>query len=505
MSSLTLATLGTVFLLALVHVLTLLFKRVVWWNKLGKLPTLRERAWPLVGHLYLFPKEVGKVYFHWMQLMLTSSRFLKQKFLVFWLSSVPICAIVRPEAAEVVLKSNSLLDKPSTYKNSVTWLGDGLVFSTGKKWRTRRRLLTPSFHFKILEDFLDVMNEQADVFVDKIRELEDRGEVDLIQKVVLCTLDIICETAMGIRVGVQGDEDHYYLRALERMAEINRIKVSKPLYNINFILNMTPLGWEQQRCNKVLQKFTRDIIDRRVAEHNDEPAGVQTKGKKLAFLDMLMSARTESGDKLTSEDLQEEVDTFMFAGHDTNAMALSWTLYLLGRYPEVQRKLLEEVERVFPSSSPQHVTTRHLSQLTYMDQVIKEAMRLFPPVSMIGRHLRESCEIDGYRIPKDTICYVMIFIMHRNPEVWGVDVKDFKPERFSKENSVGRHPFAFVPFSAGPRNCIGQRFAMMEQKVILSKFVKNFSVETSVKEEDLDISIGLITKPMNLTYKVLDR
>ena len=197
----------------------------------------------------------------------------------------------------------------------------------------------------------------------------------------------------------------------------------------------------------------------------------------------------------------------MFAGHDTNATALIWTLYLLGRHHDVQEKLRAEVDLVFPgdtSTTAPVLTSENLSQLTYMEMVIKESMRMFPPVSMIGRQLSDRCHIDGHEVPAGTIVYVMIYAIHRNPELWEA-AGEFRPERFSKENSVGRHPFAFVPFSAGPRNCIGQRFAIYEQKVLLTKFLKRVRVRTSVPEERLEINQGLVTRPVNVEYRITKR
>lgn len=471
-----------------------------WVYKVMRLPTLSKRALPLLGHLYLLPKEIGKVYFKWMMIMLDSARETGKKFIVFWLSSVPVCFIVHPDAAETLLKSNTLINKPKTYE-AVSWLGDGLVLSKGSKWFHRRRLITPSFHFKILDDFLHVMNEQADIFVSNLTKLKDYSNVDLVHLLTVCTLDIICETAMGIQIKAQENTDHHYVRTLERVAEINTEKFKNPLYNINAIFRRTKLGREMEQRSTDLQSFTKDIIKHRLKENEKKCA---VKGKRQAFLDMLMNATDENGNRLTIDDLQEEVDTFMFAGHDTNATAMIWTLYLLGQHPEVQKKLQQEVDEVFADEESIKVTSGHLGKLKYMEMVIKESLRLFPPVSMIGRCIHEDAVIDGHKIPANTIVYVMIYVMHRNPDIWKCP-NDFNPERFSKENSVGRHPFAFVPFSAGPRNCIGQRFAMYEQKVILTKFLKYFNVFTKVKQEDLEISIGLVTRPIDLFYVISKR
>ena len=223
----------------------------------------------------------------------------------------------------------------------------------------------------------------------------------------------------------------------------------------------------------------------------------------MAFLDVLINSQTEDGKRLTLRDLQDEVDTFMFAGHDTNATSLIWTLYLLGRNPEAQERLQREVDEVFAGADTT-VTSDNLAQLTYTEMVIKESMRLFPPVSMVLRKLSEDAFIDGCWVPKGTTCRVMIYAIHRNPELWQ-EPGEFRPERFDRENSCGRHAFAFLPFSAGPRNCIGQRFAMYEQKVLLAKFVKKFSVRTNVDEGELKINMGLVTRPVNVVYEITNR
>ncbi len=257
---------------------------------------------------------------------------------------------------------------------------------------------------------------------------------------------------------------------------------------------------------RVLNKFTRDIIKQRLAEKaTSKEEEIKTDSRRrLAFLDMLISNFSE--EKMTLDDLQEEVDTFMYAGHDTNAISLSWTLYLLGRHPDVQRKVQAEVDAIFGDDETIEVDADHLGRMNYTEQVIKESLRLFPPVPMVLRKLPEDVEMDGHLIPAGTTCSVMIFAMHRNPEVWPRP-DSFEPERFDKTNpdASSRHPFAFVPFSAGPRNCIGQRFAMFEQKLLLAHLMRSFHVTTHVAESELSVSMGLITRPIGLLYSIKPR
>jgi len=474
-------------------------------NKISELPTLPQRTYPLVGHLYLFNKDIYAVYFRWMRVMLKAALSTGRKSLIFWFGPSPEYVIMHPSGAETLLKSQVLINKPSLYKRALPWLGDGLVLSSGSKWFRRRRLITPSFHFKILDGFLAVMNEQADIFVAKLDKFRNKSDVDMINTITLCTLDIICETAMGVRIEAQANIGHHYVEALEEISEINLRKFKKPWKLIDFLFNLTKEGRKSRHLISVLQEFTHEIIQSRLDTYargdvSNEPAN---RHKRMAFLDVLINSQTEDGKRLTLRDLQDEVDTFMFAGHDTNATSLIWTLYLLGRNPEAQERLQREVDEVFAGADTT-VTSDNLAQLTYTEMVIKESMRLFPPVSMVLRKLSEDAFIDGCWVPEGTTCRVMIYAIHRNPELWQ-EPGEFRPERFDRENSCGRHAFAFLPFSAGPRNCIGQRFAMYEQKVLLAKFVKKFSVRTNVDEGELKINMGLVTRPVNVVYEITNR
>ncbi|KAK1341777.1 hypothetical protein QTO34_016526 [Cnephaeus nilssonii] len=211
----------------------------------------------------------------------------------------------------------------------------------------------------------------------------------------------------------------------------------------------------------------------------------------------------DEGNKLSHEAIREEVDTFMFEGHDTTAAGINWALYLLGCYPEVQKKVDNELDEVF-GNSDRHVTLEDLKKLKYLECVIKETLRIFPSVPIIARELNEDCDVGGYNITKGSQLLIIPYALHRDPKYFP-DPEEFKPERFFPENSTGRHPYAYVPFSAGPRNCIGQRFAMMEEKVILSCILRHFWVESNQKREELGLAGELILRPTNGIWIKLKR
>jgi len=209
----------------------------------------------------------------------------------------------------------------------------------------------------------------------------------------------------------------------------------------------------------------------------------------MAFLDVLLSSKTEDGKGLSTEGIVDEVNTFLVAGHETTAGGLLWLLFALGHHLDVQERLYEEITGIT------EITAESLKQLTYMDQVIKESQRLMPVVPFTGRHLTEPVDFgDGCVIPTGTSVLIPIYSIHRHPGYWK-NPDTFDPDRFSTENSIGRHPFSFIPFAAGKRNCIGQKFAWQEMKVVLATFLRSFSVVSHQLIDEVELEVKATMKP----------
>ncbi|KXJ16750.1 Cytochrome P450 4c3 [Exaiptasia diaphana] len=255
------------------------------------------------------------------------------------------------------------------------------------------------------------------------------------------------------------------------------------------------------------------IIDDRINERlsssrkDEKPQVDEFTGKRkrrpLAFLDLLLNAYDDG--EIDKEGVREEVDTFMFEGHDTTAAAMSWAIFMLGHHPEVQQKAQEEVDAFF-ESRPETLTVESLKDLKYLECVIKEALRLYPSVPFFARELTEDFTIDGVAVPKGTTVGTATFALHTNPKVWP-DPYKFDPDRFLPENSQGRHPYAYVPFSAGPRNCIGQKFAILEEKMVLAYVLRHFNVKSEHSPDDMKVCAEIVTRPkdsimMSLTPRI---
>lgn len=183
-----------------------------------------------------------------------------------------------------------------------------------------------------------------------------------------------------------------------------------------------------------------------------------------------------------------------FQGHDTTSAAISWTLFLIGADPVIQQKVIDELDEIMCGDRTRSPTMKELLDMKYLECCIKEALRLYPSVPLIARHIREEVKIDNYTIPVGTTAMIVTYMLHRNPEIYPKP-EQFNPDRFLPENCKGRHPYAYIPFSAGPRNCIGQKFAILEEKAVISTVLRRFKIESVDRREDLTLLGELILRP----------
>ncbi|KAG8453723.1 hypothetical protein GDO86_000375 [Hymenochirus boettgeri] len=313
--------------------------------------------YPLVGDaLYLKPN--GGDFF--LQVIEFTESFRSQPLLKLWIGPIPFIIVYHAETVEPILSTSKHMDKAYSYKFLHPWLGKGLLTSTGKKWRSRRKMITPTFHFAILSEFLEVMNEQSSILVEKLKKRVDGNSFNCFMDITLCALDIISETAMGRKIHAQSNRDSEYIQAIYEMSDIIQRRQKMPWLWPDFVYSWLSDGKKHKRNLKILHSFTDKAILERVEEIKKmgaEKQGVCSNSdldkpkKRSAFLDMLLMAIDESGNKLSYTDIREEVDTFMFEGHDTTAAALNWSLFLLGSHPEAQQQVQNELNEVFGSAS----------------------------------------------------------------------------------------------------------------------------------------------------------
>lgn len=446
---------------------------------------------------------------HLFQLSAGFSRiYQKHGILRFYDATHPILVVFKADPVEDVLASNTILKKGHEYDLLGPWLGTGLLTSSGSKWRSRRKLLTPAFHFRILEDFLPAVNDQSNVLVRKLGELGKDCSCDIVPLITLCALDIICDTIMGYTINAQSNEHSDYVQAIQVLGHSFTRRIESPLYWIDAIFRLSKPGRLFHQKIGELHQFTLKVIRERkgellscpelresLEETSSESDIYGMKGKtRKPFLDILLREHIKDPENFTEEDVREEVDTFMFEGHDTTAMGMSWALYLIGLYSEHQELIHQELDAIFGTNQTRPITSEDLKQMKYMECCLKESQRLYPSVPFITRKCEQDVIIAGRKLPKGADIQVGIYNLHRDPEVFPKP-EEFIPDRFLPENVTGRHPFAFVPFSAGPRNCIGQRFAMMEEKVVIANILRNYKLVSLHHRDKIRVNAELVLRP----------
>jgi cytochrome P450 family 4 len=326
---------------------------------------------------------------------------------------------------QLVLSSTKHLAKSRVYSYLNQWLGTGLLTSTGEKWHSRRKILTPAFHFDILQQFVATFNDETDKLVRVLEENCGKAPVNVVPIVTNFTLQSIGETAMGFKNAKE--EDHLqYKKAVYRIGKIILSRLSRPWLHVHAFYKLSSLGREEQHVVKILRNFTNNIILRR----EEDTIGGPSK-KRLAMLDLLLATKRD-GVKIDYEGIREEVDTFMFEGHDTTSMAISFILLTLANQPHAQTRVFDEILQVVGPTN--HPTFHDLQALRYTERCIKECLRLFPSVPFISRRAGEDFRTTtGYDIPKDTIMHIHIFDIHRNPVLYP------DPLKFVERSTIGKN------------------------------------------------------------------
>ncbi|XP_008320917.1 cytochrome P450 4T8 [Cynoglossus semilaevis] len=382
--------------------------------------------------------------------------------------------VYHPEYVKALLSSTEPKDDVG-YRFSIPWIGNGLLVSSGPRWFRNRRLLTPGFHYDILKAYVKVMSDTTATMLKKWESYTKSEEsFELFEHVSLMTLDTIMKCAFSYSSNCQTESGtNEYIKAVYELSYLISRRLRVFPYHSDLIFHLSPSGYRYRKACKIAHNHTEEVIKKRkeTLKGEKELESIQSK-RNLDFLDILLCARDESHIGLSDEEIRAEVDTFMFEGHDTTASGISFIFYCLACHPEHQTKCREEITEVL-----QHKDTidwDDLNRIPYTTMCIKEALRLYPPVPGIARKLTKPMTFfDGVTVPAGCNVSLSMFAIHRNPAVWE-NPHVFDPLRFLPENVAKRSPHSFVPFSAGPRNCIGQNFAMNEMKVVVALTLKRY-------------------------------
>ncbi|KAM9688576.1 cytochrome P450 4A11-like isoform 1-T2 [Trichechus inunguis] len=399
-----------------------------------------------------------------------------------------------PDYAKVILgRPDPKSHEP--YRFLVPWIGYGLLLLNGQTWFQHRRMLTPAFHYDILKTYVRIMADSVQIMLDKWEKLITQDPyVEFFEHVSLMTLDTIMKCAFSYQGSIQLDRNsHSYIQAVGNLNKLICSRLRNAFYQSDFIYRLTPDGRLSHYACQVAHQHTEQVIKLRKADLQKEGEMEKIRRKRhLDFLDILLCAKMENGHSLSDQNLKAEVDTFMFEGHDTTASGISWILYALAMHPKHQQACREEIQSLLGDGA--FITWDHLNRMPYTTMCIKEALRIYPPVPNISRVLSKPITFpDGRSLPKGIRVTLNIYSLHHNPKVWS-NPEVFDPSRFAPGSA--QHSHAFLPFSAGSRNCIGKQFAMNELKVAVALTLLRF--ELSLDPTRLPIPVPeIVLKSMN--------
>lgn len=383
-----------------------------------------------------------------------------------------IVLVGSPDLVDSVLRSDSYRKASVAREMLSDLLGEGLLLAEGDSWQTQRRLVQPAFSRDNVLSYADVMTSRAVEYRDTLEEGDVYDVGDLMRRV---TFQILLDALFGTDI----DYEQWNLReSFQHILEPGRPLKQPVAYAVP---KWVPLPmW--RRYNKAIAHFEA-VIAELVAE-------ARARADERADLLSALVTATEDDEQLTDKQLRDEVMTLLFAGHETTATALTFTLHLVGEHDHVERKLVEELDSVLDGSPP---TMADLSELSYTERVIRESMRLFPPVPGVAREPTSSVMLDGYHIDAGTTVAPSQWVIHRDPDLYD-DPLTFDPDRWQRTPVEDRHRFAYFPFGGGPRRCIGDDFAMIESQILLATFLQSHTFEPAT-DEPLDPSVSIVTKP----------
>ena len=366
-----------------------------------------------------------------------------------------------PDHFKHVLLDNHRNYQRNQFFNSIimNFVGLNLFTSDGDDWLSRRRLMQPAFHRQRIGGFGMLMTTATSAMLDRWQAGPDGRRLEMDQEMMALTLQVAGQALFSVDLHGEASELGEAFTALSEYV------------NYRFGHPFAPPRFVPTRANRRLAAASR-VLDRRIQAMIAERR--QNKEERGDLLDMLMAARdADTGEGMSDEKLQSEIAVMMFAGHETTAAALTWALYLLSQSPAALAKLRAELDSALNGRVP---TVADLPNLPYNRMVMDEALRLYPPALGVTRQSIGPDVVGGYPIPAGAGVSLIFNNVHRDPRFWD-DPERFDPERFTPDRSASRPAFAYLPFGAGPRLCIGNQFALTEAQVVLAGITQRFDLE----------------------------
>ncbi|XP_053691288.1 cytochrome P450 4c21-like [Sabethes cyaneus] len=397
-----------------------------------------------------------------------------------WLFHIPLICTSDPDMIQKILTSPQCVQKPHFY--DILKFEFGLLVAHSDVWKRQRKALNPSFNQKILHGFIPIFDRTAQTLAKKLSQYADGEKIQITDFMTRCTLEMVCATTIDCNINEDPEADKFS-HLIDKITEFVLNKLLNPLLCVESIYRLTKHYKMEEATRTELSQFVHKVFrnakaQRAKRETFSETANDEDYRKPKIFIDQLLDLYDQ---KLFNDiEMFDNVVTMIVAGTDTSGTVMGFVAHMLAIYPHLQEKVYQEISGVFPANKNLHFTPENLSQLQYTEMFIKETLRHFPLGPMFLRAPLSDIELDEVQVPAD---------------IWGPEAEEFNPDNFFPERIENRHPFAFLPFSGGIRNCIGYRYAMISMKVMMVHLLTNFRFKSDLmSRKDLRLKYSLLLK-----------
>ncbi|KAJ7401958.1 Cytochrome P450 3A12 [Pitangus sulphuratus] len=423
----------------------------------------------------------------------------------------PVLGVTDPQ----IIKSVLVKDCYSTFTNRRRVdlsgvLSNAISLAEDEQWKRLRTVLSPTFTSGKLKEMFPIMKHYGEVLVKNIeKQLEKDNSLSVKDIFGSYSMDVVTSTSFGVNIDSMNNPKDPFVGQMKKLVKFDFFD---PIFIVSFVMPFaTPLLAKMN-----FSIFPADAVDffmRSIAKIKKEREKEAQKGR-VDFLQLMIESQNSANHEnkeadhsykgLTDIEVLAQAFIFIFAGYEPTSNTLCYLGYELATHPDVQQKLVQEIDAAFPNKAP--LTYDAVMKLEYLDMTLSETLRMYPLGGRIERTCKKDVEINGVTIPKGTIVMIPPYVLHRNPEYWP-NPEEFRPERFSKENKESMDPYTYLPFGAGPRNCIGMRFALLTLKVAIVSLLQHFTFQTC-KETQIPVKLsskGLLTPEKPIILKLVPR
>ncbi|XP_071427228.1 cytochrome P450 3A29-like isoform X2 [Pithys albifrons albifrons] len=384
----------------------------------------------------------------------------------------PVLAVLDP----ILIKNILVKECYTIFTNRQNFGLNGLLESAlnvaaDEQWKRIRTVLSPTFTSGKLKEMFHIINHYGEKLVKNIEKKVANDEFVTVKDIFgAYSMDVVASTSFSVNVDSMSNPNDPFVTNIKKFLQFSFLS---PVFLFLVLFPFVVPVLEKMKVtllpSDVMDFFKNVFI--KMKKEREKGSSMD----RVDFLQLMIESQNSQDGSLSDEEILAQALIFVFAGYETTSSTLSYIAYNLAVHPDVQQRLQDEVDTNLPNKATP--TYSAITQMEYLDMVVNECIRLYPAGGRLQRVCKKTVDINGVTIPKDMVVIIPAFVLHRDPAYWP-EPDEFRPERFSKENKEGIDPYTFLPFGAGPRNCIGMRFALLVMKVAVVVLLQNFSFRT---------------------------